>query len=48
MSPALIENPIVNSPYDEPTRHYRFDDGITEFTNKLGDEVLQVYDVEPA
>ena len=27
---VVIENPILNSPYDEPTRHFRFDDdGIT-------------------
>lgn len=31
MSPALIENPILNAPYEEPTRHFRFDDdGITD------------------
>jgi type III restriction enzyme len=31
VSPALIENPILNSPYEEPTRHFRFeDDGITD------------------
>ncbi len=31
MSPATIDNPILNSPYHEPTRHFRFDDeGITE------------------
>lgn len=31
MSPAVIENPILNSPYEEPTRHFRFtDDGITD------------------
>jgi type III restriction enzyme len=31
MSPAPIENPILNAPYDEPTRHFRFDDdGITD------------------
>ncbi len=31
MSPVVIENPILNSPYDEPTRHFRFDDdGITD------------------
>jgi type III restriction enzyme len=30
MSSREIENPIVNGPYDEPTRHFRFDDeGIT-------------------
>ena len=26
-----IENPVINGPYDEPTRHFRFDDdGITD------------------
>ena len=31
MSQVVIENPILNSPFDEPTRHFRFDDeGITE------------------
>jgi len=26
-----VEEPILNSPYDEPTRHFRFsDDGITD------------------
>ncbi|MHB8459841.1 MAG: hypothetical protein ACYDB6_07210 [Candidatus Limnocylindrales bacterium] len=30
MPPVVIENPILNSPFDEPTRHLRFDeDGIT-------------------
>lgn len=30
VSPVVIENPILNSPYDEPTRHFRFDEnGIT-------------------
>jgi type III restriction enzyme len=30
MSQVVIENPIVNSPFDEPTRHFRFnDEGIT-------------------
>jgi type III restriction enzyme len=28
---VTIENPILNSPYEEPTRHFRFDDdGITD------------------
>jgi type III restriction enzyme len=28
---AVIDNPIINSPYREPSRHFRFtDDGITE------------------
>jgi hypothetical protein len=25
MPPTTIENPILNSPYCEPTRHFRFD-----------------------
>src|SRR5215470_475450 len=25
MNPSIIENPILNSPYHEPTRHFRFD-----------------------
>ena len=30
MSQTIIENPIINSPFDEPTRHFRFaDEGIT-------------------
>ncbi|MBA2273278.1 MAG: DEAD/DEAH box helicase family protein, partial [Actinobacteria bacterium] len=31
MAQAIIENPILNSPYGEPARHFRFsDDGITD------------------
>ena len=31
MSHVVIENPIINSPSDEPTRHFRFsDEGITD------------------
>ena len=31
MSQVVIENPILNSPFDEPTRHFRFtDEGITD------------------
>jgi len=27
---VVIENPVINSPFDEPTRHFRFtDEGIT-------------------
>jgi type III restriction enzyme len=30
---AVIENPILNSPFEEPTRHFRFDEsGITNET----------------
>jgi hypothetical protein len=29
--PVTIENPILNAPFDEPTRHFRFSDlGITD------------------
>ena len=31
MPDAVIDNPILNSPFEEPTRHWRFDcDGITD------------------
>src|SRR5262245_16427091 len=31
MKPVVIENPILNSPFDEPSRHFLFDDdGITD------------------
>jgi hypothetical protein len=31
MSQVAIENPVINSPFDEPTRHFRFsDDGISD------------------
>src|SRR5208283_3053565 len=30
MTQVVIENPIINSPFEEPTRHFRFnDEGIT-------------------
>jgi hypothetical protein len=30
MSQVVIDNPIINSPFEEPTRHFKFDDeGIT-------------------
>ncbi len=30
MQQVVIENPVINSPYDEPSRHFRFDEiGIT-------------------
>ncbi len=33
MPDAIIENPILNSPFGEPTRHFKFtDDGITNET----------------
>ena len=39
MPDTLIENPILNSPYREPTRHFRFgDEGITnEVVEKCAD-----------
>ena len=31
MRQVVIENPVLNSPFDEPTRHFKFDDeGITD------------------
>jgi len=31
MAQVVIENPILNSPFEEPSRHFRFDDdGITD------------------
>ena len=31
MSDRVIDNPIINSPYERPTRHFAFDrDGITD------------------
>lgn len=31
MKPVVIKNPIINSPFEEPKRHFRFtDDGITD------------------
>ena len=35
MPPVVIEIPILNSPFAEPTRHFRFDDD--EVTNKRSD-----------
>jgi len=33
MTQIVIENPIINSPFDAPTRHFRFtDEGITNET----------------
>jgi type III restriction enzyme len=30
VTPVIIENPVINSPFEEPKRHFRFsDDGIT-------------------
>jgi type III restriction enzyme len=35
-SPVVIENPILNSPYDEPSHHFRFDEN--GITNEVVDE----------
>src|SRR3990172_395694 len=35
-SPVVIENPILNSPYDQPTRHFRFDEN--GITNEVAEE----------
>ncbi len=30
MQQVVIENPVINSPFDEPSRHFKFDEtGIT-------------------
>jgi hypothetical protein len=29
VSEAVIENPVINSAFVEPQKHYKFDDGIT-------------------
>ena len=35
MKQVVIENPIINSPFEEPTRHFRFtDEGITDEIGK--------------
>ncbi len=31
MKQVVIENPVINSPYDEPKRHFKFtEEGITD------------------
>lgn len=31
MRQVVIENPVINSPFEEPQRHFQFDDeGITD------------------
>ena len=41
MPPAVIENPILNSPFEEPTRHFRFaDEGITDEVVEAGHQRL--------
>ena len=35
MSQVVIENPIINSPFDEPTRHFRFSD--EDITDEIED-----------
>lgn len=39
---SLIENPVINSPFEEPRRHFRFtDDGITDEIAAKDHAVLQ-------
>lgn len=51
MPQVIIENSVINSPYREPTRHFKFsDEGITDeiamkSINHYGDEVMNVYEV---
>ena len=41
MGQVVIENPVINSPFSEPTRHFRFDDeGITDEIVVLADAAL--------
>jgi type III restriction enzyme len=38
MADALIENPILNSPFHEPDRHFKFSgEGFTKDTAHSGD-----------
>jgi hypothetical protein len=39
--PALIENPVLNSPYREPARHFRFD-ADNQITDII-DNVIKVF-----
>jgi len=36
MRQVVIENPVLNSPYDEPTRHFKFSD--ESITDEIADE----------
>jgi hypothetical protein len=36
MPDVVIENPIINSPFGEPVRHFKFsDEGITNIAQEL-------------
>lgn len=37
MKQVVIENPIINSPFDEPKRHYRFDDN-DQITDQIAEK----------
>ena len=40
MPPVVIENPVINSPFEEPKCHFHFsDDGIT-------DEIIDIVAIE--
>ena len=43
MPKIVIENPILNSPYDEPRRHFFFDeDGITDRVYRVHQHAIQI------
>jgi len=48
MSQVIIENPVINSPFDEPKRHFRFsDEGITnEIVESLSPHRVLATDAE--
>lgn len=47
MTERRIGNPIINSPFDAPTRHFRFDDeGIVPGDQKPGEPWPRVFEVE--
>jgi type III restriction enzyme len=54
MSQVIIENPILNSPFTEPSRHFRFgEEGITNETaetiqKKRGEPVYGVEKIRKA
>jgi type III restriction enzyme len=44
MSQVVIENPVINSPFREPTRHFRFtDEGITNEIDESGRRISSYF-----
>ena len=35
MKQVIIENPVINSPFSEPQRHFKFDEG------RITDEIVE-------